>query len=67
MSEWRRAKYAVDYGDEEYYECVMAFACKCGKAEIHLDAQNGETKCPVCGRQYRLVAYVETVDPGVHA
>ena len=65
---WREAKWSADGHDyvHRWYDASVGLDCACGKTtEITLDHQdNGQPhECQSCGRQYRLIVRLETLDP----
>lgn len=38
-------------------DCMVKLVCKCGE-EIVIDADDGRTPCPKCGRTYQVNAFV---------
>ncbi len=70
MSKWRRIDVDKDIQHIppgnwfRWHDCTVGLRCICG-GELSIDDQDEESKCPKCGKLFRLCAHIEVKDKEV--
>lgn len=49
----------------DWFDCTCGFNCQCG-ADMILPEEGWPSICDVCGREYRLISYLEVCEPAPH-